>query len=366
MGERTDGGSADAGLVAALTAVGRRIVGEREPAAAVVLSARHDRLLVRYGDAVLKAHAPGTDPAQLALRLRLAADPRLSDSLLAPLPIPGADAPGLLTQARGRLVSAWPVGIPLYPEDPTAVPETAVDDLPWEQAAALLARLHAVPPRGPVPPARVRRGVERAMAKLSGLPASAGNDPAVGEVLAAYATLPPGETAGTHRGAGTGPGPGPGARPCSSHTHTARTTHTTRMTHYSTRVPPTPTAGGVLVHGDWHLGQLLRLDGQGLRIIDVDDLGAGDPVWDLARPAAWYAAGVLAPAAWGRFLRGYTAAGGRAVPPDADPWPVLDAPARALAVAYAANAVADSVLTGVPLDSVSRAFVDCCRRMRRL
>ncbi|WP_250282120.1 MULTISPECIES: phosphotransferase [unclassified Frankia] len=354
MGERTGGGAVDAELVAALAAVGRRVVGEREPAAAAVLSARHDRLLVRYGDAVLKAHAPGTDPAQLALRLSLAADPRLSDSLLAPLPIPGADAPGLLTRARGRLVSAWPVGTPLYPDDPAAIPETAVDDLPWEQAAALLARLHAVPPRGPVPPARVRRGVERAMAKLSGLPASAGGDPAVGEVLAAYATLLSEETAGAHPRAGR--------------TRTARTTRTTHMIHHLARAAPVsaPAPGGVLVHGDWHLGQLLRLDGRGLRIIDVDDLGAGDPVWDLARPAAWYAAGVLAPAAWGRFLRGYTAAGGRAVPPDADPWPVLDAPARALTVAYAASAVADSVLTGVPLDSVSRAFVDCCHRMRRL
>ncbi|WP_131785632.1 phosphotransferase [Protofrankia symbiont of Coriaria ruscifolia] len=335
MGEFTEPEFADAELIATLAAVGRRIVGEQKPDVAVVLSARHDRLLVRYGDAVLKAHAPGSDPAELALRLRLAADPRLTDSLLAPLPIPGADAPGMLIRVRGRLVSAWPVGTPLHPDDFGTVSETAVDDLPWEQAATLLARLHAVPLWRPVPPARVRRGLERAMAKLSGLSGPAGDDPLVGEILAAYAALPRGEPDGCTQA----------GRACT---------------------PYTPVPGDALVHGDWHLGQLLRLDDRGLRIIDVDDLGAGDPIWDLARPAAWYAAGVLAPAAWARFLGGYTAAGGRAVPPDADPWQVLDTPARALAVAYAANAVADSVLTGTPLDSVARAFVDCCRRMRRL
>ncbi len=332
MGEFAEPAFTDAGLIAALAAVGRRIVGEQKPAVAVVLSARHDRLLVRYGDAVLKAHAPGTDPAELAVRLRLAADPRLSDSVLAPLPIPGADARRLVTRVRGRLVSAWPVGTPLHPDDFGTASGTAVDDLPWEQAATLLARLHAVPLWRPVPPARVRRGLERAVAKLSGLSAPAGDDPLVGEILAAYATLPREEPDG--------------------HPRAGRTR--------------TPVPGDTLVHGDWHLGQLLRLDNRGLRIIDVDDLGSGDPVWDLARPAAWYAAGVLAPAAWARFLGGYTAAGGRAVPSDTDPWPVLDAPARALAVAYAANAVADSLLTDTPLDSVARAFVDCCRRMRRL
>src|SRR6185503_10428733 len=93
-----------------------------------------------------------------------------------------------------------------------------------------------------------------------------------------------------------------------------------------------------LVHGDFHLGQLVRHAGR-WRLIDVDDLGTGDPAWDLARPAAWFAAGVLDPAGWAALLAGYRAAGGPAVPPDGDPWPVLDPFARALTVQTAALAV---------------------------
>ncbi|NEE41548.1 phosphotransferase, partial [Streptomyces sp. SID7982] len=55
--------------------------------------------------------------------------------------------------------------------------------------------------------------------------------------------------------------------------------------------------GGSLCHGDLHLGQLVRHpapDGPWL-LIDMDDAGVGDPAWDLGRPAAWYAAGLLAP-----------------------------------------------------------------------
>jgi predicted trehalose synthase len=43
-----------------------------------------------------------------------------------------------------------------------------------------------------------------------------------------------------------------------------------------------------LVHGDWHLGQLGRR-GEHWVLIDVDDLGVGDPAWDLARPAGFWA-----------------------------------------------------------------------------
>ncbi len=66
----------------------------------------------------------------------------------------------------------------------------------------------------------------------------------------------------------------------------------------------------LLTHGDWHLGQLVRRDRR--LLIDVDDLGVGDPAWDLARPAAWYAAGLLEPAVWDRFLGADQASGGPA------------------------------------------------------
>ena len=46
-----------------------------------------------------------------------------------------------------------------------------------------------------------------------------------------------------------------------------------------------PDRPATLVHGDWHLGQLGRRSATTpWMLIDVDDLGVGDPAWDLARP----------------------------------------------------------------------------------
>lgn len=97
-----------------------------------------------------------------------------------------------------------------------------------------------------------------------------------------------------------------------------------------------------LVHGDWHLGQLGRRDGPWL-LIDVDDLGAGDPAWDLARPAGFWAAGLIPDADWTTFLDAYRDAGGPAVP-QGDPWTVLEPFARAAVVHAAANDADDELL----------------------
>jgi aminoglycoside phosphotransferase (APT) family kinase protein len=98
-----------------------------------------------------------------------------------------------------------------------------------------------------------------------------------------------------------------------------------------------------LVHGDWHLGQLgRRPDGPWL-LIDVDDLGVGDPAWDLARPAGFWAAGLIPDADWTVFLDAYRGAGGPALAP-ADPWPVLEPFARAAVVQAAANHPDDELL----------------------
>ncbi len=98
----------------------------------------------------------------------------------------------------------------------------------------------------------------------------------------------------------------------------------------------------------------------------MDDLGAGDPAWDLARPAAWYACGLLAPEEWTRFLDTYRRAGGPAVPADgADPWPALDVPARALTVQTAALAITKAVAADRPLDEIEQALIDACDRMSR-
>ncbi|MGW1538138.1 aminoglycoside phosphotransferase family protein [Streptomyces aureus] len=268
-----------------------------------LLADRDDGTVVRHGGLVAKAHAPDTEPRALALRV--AAAGALPGVFLPPLdPAPA----GLL----GRRVTFWPYGAPVDPDTPDAAP--------WEEAATLLALLHRAPAPDGLPPMRGPAKAARALARLR----AAGPHPAAAPVLRAWTTLPAWARA-------------------------------------EAPMPDTTT----LCHGDLHLGQLVRHpapDGA-WRLIDVDDLGVGDPTWDLARPAAWYACGLLPPEEWLRFLSAYRDAGGPAVPADGDPWPALDVAARALTVQTAALAIAKSAAAERPLDEVQQAVVDACDRM---
>ncbi|WP_438315823.1 phosphotransferase family protein [Streptomyces sp. HUAS TT3] len=293
-----------------------------EPAAPYELLAdREDGTVVRCGGIVAKAHAADSDCDDLAVRMRIAADRALVGVLLPPLR-PGADL------LRGRPVSLWPYGAPVDP----GLPEAA----PWEAAARLLAALHQVPLDGlpgPLPPMRGPAKLSRALGRLS---------------RAASQGL---------RGHRFEPGLGPAVV-----REAART-----LPAWVRGTAPAP-PGGVLCHGDLHLGQLVRGGAaDGWRLIDVDDLGVGTPAWDLARPAAWYAAGVLSADAWGRFLDAYRAAGGPAAgPPGRDPRRALDLAARALTVQTAALALARSAENRRRLDDVERLMVESCARIAAL
>lgn len=264
---------------------------------------------------VVKVHVPGASREDLARRLALAAAPGLEVCVVQPIlsepvrldPVQvgaddAADGPGVWG-------TVWPRVEVLHPDS---------EDAPWAEAGALLARLHRLALPGPVGSLPEHGAVARlrvALARLDGVLAAFDAGPgrrvmlpsslvgAVGVVRAAAAGLPP---------ACWQPSGGPGVS----------------MT---------------LVHGDWHLGQLGRPAGTGpggWRLIDVDDLGVGDPVWDLGRPAAFRAAGLMADDAWVPFLDGYRQAEGPAVPPPpSDPWPALDAVAQACVVLAAAAAV---------------------------
>lgn len=124
-------------------------------------------------------------------------------------------------------------------------------------------------------------------------------------------------------------------------------------------LPRDPVKEAVLVHGDIHAGQL-GLTSTGWVLLDVDDLGLGDPAWDLARPAGFWAAGLLPDDGWRAFLEGYFLEGGPAADVK-DPWICLDTPARAAVVAAAAYALDPTSPTAEDRD----ALLDACAAMRR-
>ncbi len=305
-------------LVARLVGWARRLAGRHACWPVVVLGHRTDELVVRAGEVVVKAHAPGVRLA--GLRRRLALAERMPGVMV---------TPSAAAEFGGRTVTLWPAGAGLREAD--------LPDVDWAAIGSLLAALHgACAPAGLpgcVAPARVGRARERL---LAGPHAASRRARAV---IGALATVP-----AWMYGAAAARGPRDAAPRQPRH-------------------PREPRGDGgrdhrphTLVHGDFHLGQLVRHRGA-LRLIDIDDIGLGDPAWDLARPAAWFAAGVLDPAEWAALVAGYRAGGGPAIPPAGDPWPVLDPFARALTAQIAALAVVNGDL------DVAETYVACCRRI---
>ncbi|NSC20634.1 phosphotransferase [Streptomyces albus subsp. chlorinus] len=395
--------------------------------AAQVVAERADGTVVRVAGRVAKAHAAGTDPRALAVRLGAAAAPQYAGVLLppayggGPVPLPG-----------GRLGTVWPYGTPVDPHDPAAAP--------WEEAGTLLALLHTAPVPapgdlpGPLPPMRGPAKAARALVRMrramaTSAPMAGPGAPGTTDIPRSRHDAPPGPQVRTP------PNCPPGTRQRARPDAPPRSQHDDGPPGPQVRTPPgvpyqSPPGGAppgtqgwarestsrpavrvrlaaaartverawaglpdwcrdeapspntvTLCHGDFHLGQLVRHPASGgpWHLIDVDDLGLGDPAWDLARPACWYAVGLLPQEIWDRFLGAYArtcrargaagatgtaaaagTAGGLAGP---DPWPLLDAPARAVTVQTAALGVAKARAEGRDLDEAEEACVAACARM---
>jgi hypothetical protein len=254
-------------------------------------------LIATVGPIVIKVHHLRTDPTLLAARLRAAADARLADVLVPPVSTTVHPTPD------GRSATVWPRMEVLHP---------CQNEAPWADAGTLLARLHRVDhePIAMLPALRPIARLERALRRVPSAKPGAPLLLRVGSAILAQAVSPP-----------------PGAR---------------------------------LVHGDWHLGQLGSRAGWAWRLLDIDDLGVGDPAWDLARPAGFWAAGLLPDCEWDAMLTAYRSAGGPGVPRFGDPWPRLDLPARAAVVVAACRAVTrpESVA-----EDTADALLEACGRM---
>jgi len=257
----------------------------------------------------IKVHAAGTDPAVLAGRLRAISLPDTEPVWIQPLAYRVFGAPG------GRVATLWPRVTVL----------STLDRPPWEDAGRLLARLH----RAPVDPAAPGHGGTAALAAT----------------VARLRQLDRPDLDDWLEDAGTG----------FEHPHNLDRPLLSRLADRGDRLLARLARPGAQawVHGDFHLGHLAHtLLRRSWRLVDADHFGVGDPVWDLARPAAFYAAGLLDSTSWGRFVAAYREGGGTAVPTVGDPWPALEPSARAAALAAAvpllgrmhAEATADALI----------------------
>ncbi|MFV0460549.1 MAG: phosphotransferase family protein [Actinomycetales bacterium] len=246
-------------------------------------------------------HGPNADPQTLLARLEAARGLARSDSG----PLLGQLRSPLLIdwQAGTRVVSIWQPAQPLRADGARQVP--------WAQLGAVLAGVHRILPPRDLPPHGGRARLVRAARGLVDVGAPA---------------------------------------------------WLVELAHDLHAIRPPVADPACLVHGDLHLGQFAQVDGR-WRLLDLDDLGVGDPAVDLGRIAGSWAAGLLEDEAWEGFLSGYREADGPAVPASGDPWLRLDLPAR-ISLVIAVYGMLRDRAAGVQVDAdLVDALMTTCLRM---
>jgi len=273
-----------------------------------LLSNRKTMLVLRLGNIVVKAHPPETDLTDLNARLAAIKHKTFQDLFLQPLQ-------QSVVNISDCFVTIWPAGSAPIADNP--------ESIDWESSAKLLGALHAVPFAGIFaeflfPKTRWLSRLFRTHSSLLALK----NRPEKRIVLTAFTTLP----------------------------------------NIDSKVWSSPRR--CFIHGDWHPGQVVSIQGSP-RLIDIDDIGIGDPSWDLARPAAWRLSGLLSDAAWKAFLESYREASGSAIE-ERDPWKRLELPARAAVIQAAETALIYAERDGRQLEDYELALIDTCSRIGKI
>ncbi len=125
----------------------------------------------------------------------------------------------------------------------------------------------------------------------------------------------------------------------------------------------------VWTHGDFHLGQIVFVKDNvrtKAMFIDVDTMCVSIPEWDLARPAALFASGILPPDAWQSFIESYGKNRANYEFSQEELWSNLDIPAKVMVVKLATSAVNRALQTREDLDDSEIQLIETCNAISRV
>ncbi|MBP9708853.1 MAG: phosphotransferase [Oligoflexales bacterium] len=274
----------------------------------VVLSKRGSAYVVKYGNIVAKIHSTSTDIIELKSRIDLIGQESICNFFLQPLL-------RKVEIVKGRLLTLWPAGL--------TSESASVDRLDWKEHALLLAEFHKASFRiENKEQVLAKAGNEFRLQRMHSRFQASKNCKEKNYVLGAFSTLTFADSKHGQNNA------------CH------------------------------VIHGDWHPGQVVQYN-DNAKLIDIDDVGIGNPAWDLARPAAWYLASFLSDSIWQDFLDSYRDAGGPAIK-GKNPWEFLELPARTVVIQSAAKALIDTQTETRLLDDFELELINMCRRIQAL